>query len=362
MSKKVLIVTKIGKNYGALLQAYALKRSIEKLNCEVQILNYALQQTMNTYRVLPRVTGISTFIDFIKSLKRRSVTKKSVELFLKFREDYFDFTEIYHNYKELKASAPEVDIYFSGSDQVWNPTINFDPAYYLMFGKTDVIRASYAASIGRSDIPDEYKSEFVKRVKAIQNRSVREESAKHLLDNLGLKSIVHIDPTLLLCREEYDEIINTPYMAKPYVLLYLLIMPQNPEEYIVEIRKKYPDHDIVSIPGSTYARKIGDLERANIGPREFLGLIRGASAVLTSSFHGTVFSVIYEKNFMSILPTGTGSRISGLLLKLKLEDRIASLPTDIKKIDNPVDFLSVRDIIKEEQTRAYKYLQSVVND
>lgn len=362
MACNVVIITKIGKNYGALLQAFALKKAVEKMGPTVKIVNYALPQTMNTYKILPKVTGFSTFQSFVKALKNYSVTRRSVKLFLEFREEFFDFTDVYQDYQELKNSPPEADVYITGSDQVWNPSINFDPAYYLMFGKDSAVRASYAASIGISSLPEKCKDEFKKRVLNITYRSVREDAAKKILDELGISSCVTLDPTLLHDKSVYDEIVVEPQITKPYILMYLLIMPENVIEYVDEIKRKYPDCMVINIPGSSTAKKIGDLQIAGIGPKEFLGLVKNAKAVLTSSFHGTVFSIVYEKNFMSILPNDTGVRIKDLLNKLNLSERIANSPQGLSRIETQIDYLCVNNKLDAMKKQSYDYLNEILKE
>lgn len=359
MSKEVVIVTKIGKNYGAVLQAFALKKALEQMKMNVKIVNYALPKTLRTYKILPKITGISSLKTFFNSLKVYKSTKKSVNKFLTFREDYFNFTRTYHDYTELQKDSPKADIYITGSDQVWNPCINFDPAYYLMFGNENAVRASYAASIGIDRIPDEYREEFVDRLSSITYKSVREETAKRLLEDFGISSTVSLDPTLLHSREVYDEIAIEPQISKPYILLYLLIMPDDVEEYIDHLRKKYPNCLLVSIPGKADSKKIGDVEMRDIGPREFLGLIKNAEAVLTSSFHGTVFSIIYEKKFLSILPKKTGGRIEDLLFKLNIQDRIAIRPDDIDNLNHKIEYNNVNERLVSLKEKSYDYLREI---
>lgn len=353
---EAVIVTKIGKNYGALLQAFALKKAVEKTGANVRIVNYALSKTMQTYEILPKITGLSTLKAYLKSARNYSETKKSVSLFLKFREEYFSFTKVYHDFDELSSDPPKADVYITGSDQVWNPCINFDPAYYLMFGDENAVRASYAASVGVEHIPDEYKDEFVKRLSNVRYKSVRETSAKNLLDELGIESEVCLDPTLLHDSSVYDEISCEPEISQPYVLLYLLVMPENVEEYVAAVRKKYPRCKIVSIPGSPTSKRIGDVQMGGIGPKEFLGLVKSSQAVVTSSFHGTVFSVVFKKKFMSVLPAKTGGRIKDLLDKLDLSKRIASSPEDISAIDREIDYENVTRKLDKLKKASYEYL------
>lgn len=362
MNKRVLLVTKIGKNFGALLQAYALKKVLEKENCTVNIVNYALANTMRTYDLLPRVTGRTSLKRWIVSLKRVLQTKKSVKKFLEFREDFFSFTRVYYNFDELKTDAPEADLYITGSDQVWNPLISFDPAYYLLFGNKYAQRASYAASIGIDRIPNQYEKEFVERVNTIKYKSVRENSAQKLLESYGITSEVTLDPTLLLEKKDYDAIAEEPRISEPYVLLYLLIMPDDVETYLENLRKEFPKHIFVSIPGNTWAKKIGDVEMADIGPKEFVGLIKYADAILTTSFHGTVFSIVYRKKFMAVLPNATGGRISSILQELGLNKRIASKTSDVKNIKSEINYDNVEMVLGEKRRESYEYIKKIVSD
>ena len=274
--KKVLIVTKIGKNYGALLQAYALKKVFEDKGCIVNILNYCLESTMLTYAIYPKITGYSSLIRFCKAFYVKKETKISVQRFLQFRKDQLNLTREYRNYSEVKAAPPDADIYITGSDQVWNPKINFDRVYYLQFGRSNAVRASYAASIGLDQIPTEYEKEFIDRIQNIPFRSVREYTAQRILSQYGISSSVNVDPTLLLDKVEYNQLAVPSSVQKKYILLYLLIMPDDVKEYLDELKTLYPNCIFVNIPGNVSAKHLGDIQMRNIGPREFLGLIRDA--------------------------------------------------------------------------------------
>lgn len=357
---KILLVTKIGKNYGALLQAYALKTVLQNKGQEVTVLNYELKPTMETYRVFPKIKGFRSAINIIKSLPRAKATKKSVNRFMQFKQDNLNLSKPYKNYEELAKSPPDADLYITGSDQVWNPKINFDKAYYLLFGRQDVTRASYAASIGISAIPDTIKQEFTKRIANVKYKSVREKEGQKLLQANGIEATVNVDPTLLLCKEDYDLICKNPSFQQPYVLLYLLIMPDNVDAYINEIRKSYPNCILVSIPGSTYVKKIGDIECADIGPEEFIGLIKNAEAVFTSSFHGTVFSIIYEKKFASYLPANTGERIRNLLDEFDLADRIVDCSKELKTLPSAIDYSFAQSVREQEKIKASKYFNEIL--
>lgn len=344
------------------MQAYALKTVIEKKGQKVKILNYELVPTMETYRVFPKVKNWRSILHIMQSLPRAKATKKSVDCFYQFRRECLNLTNPYKNYTELVENPPVADIYITGSDQVWNPKINFDKAYYLLFGKSDVIRASYAASIGIGSIPENIKSEFSQRIKNVTYRSVREVEGNKLLKDMGIESTVNVDPTLLLDKEDYDLICKNPSYEKPYVLLYLLIMPKDVDLYVQRIRQLYPNCLIVSIPGSSYVKKIGDVECSDIGPKEFIGLIKHSEAVFTSSFHGTVFSILYEKKFASYLPQHTGGRIRNLLKSFDLTERIVDAPDALKILPEPIDYTFTKAVRVQEKRSADAYLDTILAD
>lgn len=358
--KKVLLVTKIGRNYGAVLQAYALKKALEHIGAEVRILKYCLPITESTFRILPKVTGLKTLKDFLYQLPQYREKKEAVNRFLAFREQWFDFTEPYCCYEDLERSRLQADVYLTGSDQVWNPKISFDKAYYLLFAPEQAIKASYAASIGISSLTEDVKEEFGHRIRNISHISVREADAQRQLAEFGISSQVHLDPTLLFSREDYDEIAASPSFSKPYVMLYLLVMPENPQKIVEQLRRLYPGRMIVSIYGT---KNFGDVQLRNAGPCEFIGLIRGADAVITSSFHGTVFSMLYDKEFAVFVPETSGERIRQLLSITNAQSHIVqtnqNLTRDMMKVEIP---FSEQIEIKKMREDSLRYLNGILNE
>lgn len=333
---RVGIITKIGKNYGAVLQAYALKTYLERMGLNASIINYMHKQSKKTYRVCPYKWGPRGTIANIKSLMRFSVIKKSSKKFDEFKNMKLNLLGEYESYDQLLTSPPDCNIYISGSDQVWNPTISFDPAYYLTFGSDKVKRASYAASIGVTQIPNDIKDEFKKRLSIFDLISVREETAKQTLSEFGIDAKTAVDPTLLLDSREWNKIAIDPPITKPFILCYMVSTPDYVQQLIALIKRQtgLPVYNIVT---SSYPAPIGDYQIWDAGPEEFVGYFKNAHMVITSSFHGTVFSVIYRKPFVSMLYKATGSRVSDLLSNLGLQDRIVedvgSYNEDLLKIN-----------------------------
>lgn len=359
--KKILLVTKIGKNYGALLQAYALKTVLSQQNYDVNVLNYQLTTTQKSFRAQNLPTGLRAVPGFFRSLVRSGKTKESIRKCLDFREKYYSFSKPYRNINELRVDPPAADIYMVGSDQVWNPNISFDPAYYLMFGDTNIFRASYAASIGLNVIPTVYEDEFRERLKNLQLKSVREKTAQDMLASYGFSSEVHPDPTLLLSSSDYDKIAIAPKIERPYILLYFIGPYPEFKQVRARLKTLYPDKLILSIPGSSTSMKYGEQEAADIGPEEFIGLIKQADAVVTSSFHGTIFSLLYHKSFISILPKKAASRISDLLEITGLSDRVSENFSKLNKLFEVPDFSYADKVLNEKREEGIHYLQNLNN-
>lgn len=325
---KVGIITKIGKNYGALLQAYALRKMCEKNGAEAHILKYTPKISRDSYKVCKYKWRFKGTIVNIQSLLHYTDNRKSSERFLQFRDEEFNFLGDYNSYEEMKAFPPVCDVYISGSDQVWNPDISFDNAFYFScISKENVKLASYAASIGLQSLPNELKTEFRRRVSRFDYVSVREKQAQKILAELDIKSEVAPDPTLLLDEEEWNTI-ACETIKEPYILCYFVSYPKGIEKVVEEVQKKYGKKcSIVNLMTSEESSRIGDVKIRDAGPREFLGLFKNASYVITSSFHGTVFSIINRKPFVTTLYKSTSSRVVELLCTLSLEDRIIS-PSD----------------------------------
>lgn len=325
---KVGIITKTGKNYGALLQAYALRKICEKNGAEAHVLKYTPKILRNSYKVCKYKWRFKGTIVNLQALLHYKDIKKGSDRFLQFREEEFHFLGDYNSYEEMKANPPVCDVYISGSDQVWNPDISFDNTFYFScISKENVKLTSYAASIGLQALPDELKMEFKRRVSRFDYISVREKQAQKIPEDLGIKADVSPDPTLLLDKEDWDAITRETIKG-PYILCYFVSYPKGIEKIVEEVRQEYGDkYLIVNLMTSEDSSRIGDIKIRDAGPKEFLGLFKNASFVITSSFHGTVFSIINRKMFVTTLYKSTSSRVVGLLQTLSLDDRIIS-PTN----------------------------------
>lgn len=340
MSKKsALIITmhKV-KNFGSALQAWALQETVRKIGLDVKMIDY-LYPNQYYYSHAPKVSIVSesffkklTIKRISKSIKQRLFYKhvKQMLLFQQFWKKHFLLTKSYSSSEELQACPPQADYYITGSDQVWNPNTMFgDPSFFLDFGSIDTRRISYAASFGTNVIPDAYKKQYSDYLSRYAALGIRENTGIKIVDSLiGKQSTLVCDPTLLLTKDDYKVLANesTIHINRPYLLAYILDYAYNPrpviDSIIKQVSKKLGLHVVYLLCGNLNGYKFGSTTVSAAGPNEFIELFRNASFVVTSSFHGTVFSLIHEKPFYAVLPTEkSDSRIASLLAQVGLSHR-----------------------------------------
>ena len=328
-------------NFGAMLQAYALKLVVE-MNAKgkkVAIYKYDLPKQHKKYTIKRFVQEFAQFID-------RSSILEGNKKFEQFRNDYFNL------------SKEDSYIYISGSDQIWNPN-NFQPKFFLDFVPSGSVKASYAASLGVSFASSEQILKICENLNTFNYISVRENNAKILLKNNVNKNIfVHVDPTLLLSKNQWITIEKeVSKKLKDYILVYLLHI-HNDAIKIINQLKKMTKKKVVLIDRTGVNRFIlnADYVLSNIGPQEFLWLFDHADYVVTSSFHGTVFSIIYEKKFIPLINPNSPSRINNLLELLEIK-----VPTNTDElVENNIDWKKVNELVTKEQNRSKEYLLSIL--
>lgn len=296
-------------NCGSCLQAYALQQYLLQQGIENEIIDYRPPYFKNNGNTLKY---------FIKKIVFGRKIREREQIFEQFVVEYLKVTsEQYKTYEEVEKADLQADYFLTGSDQVWNDYFpcGRDPFYYLDFAKQGK-KISYAASLGR--VPDERElQQLYNRVKDFDFISVREESSMLALHEKGLQVEQVCDPTLLWDKDFYDKIAVQKEIGD-YILVYLTAKSELLDDVLEKLQEKY-QCKIVYV-GSFLNRCKCDVNYTNVGPREFLGLIAGAKFVVAGSFHATIFSCIYQKEF-AVLPYKNNERMRDLLKKLKLEER-----------------------------------------
>lgn len=317
-------------NYGAVLQAYALQAHLQSLGHDVAFIDYRPSYMTKGGRLrLPRSKRdlfANATVLFIRLSRLRAVLTgvKRDSSFRDFIATHLRFNgPLYESYEDLIACPPECDAYICGSDQIWNPPprAGVDPAYYLAFGSTESKRISYAASFGGASVDSDYEAEICRLLSGLDSISVREQSGVDLVKKLAGRDAVWVpDPTMLL--DDYSSVLAPPPDGD-YVFSYSL----RTGAMIGEVQKEVSQacQAPVLTPYNAQQRWRSGGTVVHLGPAQWLGCISGARFVVTNSFHGTLFSILFRKPFITTGLVGRNvalnERFRSVLGRLGLQER-----------------------------------------
>lgn len=282
MKKKIGIVTwYCSSNYGSQLQAYALFKFLNR---------HGYNACFLTESNHPFMRMIWEFIKSIRDLSFPRLSNKKIFFTKKYLKEYY-----------LNVNTPSFAKFnnvICGSDQIWAPNV-FSSYYMLGFVPDDVNKISYAASIGLDYIPDNLKEKYKYFIGRINHVSVREDKGYQLLkDECGIESTVVLDPTLLVDKIEWDKIKQVSTIKSKYIFCYFLKKNHNYSCLVKEYAEKNGFKIFGVSDNEADASWMNIFSHKQVGPCEFIGLIEGAQAVITDSYHGTIFSMLYHKDFI----------------------------------------------------------------
>lgn len=366
-------------NYGGALQAVALNAYLKKQGHEVVFLDYQkpwpVYNSPFRYRKL-RIhyygsEGVVTKFRIIAGMGKTALSnvcyfrrKRKHDGFRNFVHKYLVVTPHYQSYQALKDGYPDCDYYITGSDQVWNNYYtmdSFDKGYFLGFVSEGRKKIAYGASIGGAR-DDTYVREIIALTRDFKAVSVREKSLEEQMNRLGAaRAVTVLDPTLLLTKEQWLKFIKPSQIKEPYILMYGLEYSPELDLAVQYLREKY-GYSIVDIfPGVTKLKHIKYGDRY-CSPEEFLRYIKNAAYVVTNSFHGTVFSIIFERPFLTIPRARQESRMADLLSSLKLSKNLWDGKRDTYTFDqDKTDFIAVKNRIKDLQKLSFQFLEGALN-
>lgn len=370
-------MTKIGtvtfhgaQNFGSVLQTYALQEFVKGLyteagqECDYNVINYRTNFQKSFYSIYKSVKNPKNIIKNIVAFRHSSALKTKNQRFEDFLKNYIRLTEEVSKEDELKKFSSSFNYYISGSDQIWNVRASdFESAYYLDFVKNGK-KISYAASFGPLKIDwnlydkDKYSS-LLSKYSAISVRELgSKDRVKELIDS---DCEINVDPTFLLKKEEWQKIqSDANYNDGKYILLYCLEPSKEQLNMAKAISKKLNLPILVTRYNNKNDMINGFVKKYDSGPLDFLSYIDNAALVLSSSFHGTAFSMIYNKPFY-VFNGMKDSRISSILKIADIEDRSIESIKDIDRVNlKSVDFSVVNEIIKNEQEKSKAYLQQAL--
>ncbi len=366
--KKILTVTfNKANNHGAVLQMYSLQK-ILKEKYDTKVLNNYDEKMVEIYHYISKPKGnLKAKIKImIKNIIFFHYNKKRYDKFSDFINSKVILTDETNNKEKLNKITEKYDVIITGSDQVWNSEITngLSDIYTLNFGSKNTKRISYAASLGRSYIEENQKKEYKNKLKVINNMSVREESGKKALKELFPEKNIEvvIDPTLLLSKEDWSkEIKEIPLRKEKYILAYMVAYNEEYVKIVNELSQK-TGLKIIHFDIKNYYKNT--LKSAYTeGPLEFVSLIKNAEYIVATSFHATVFSIIFNKKFWIVPHLTTGSRVTDLLKKLKISNRTIKNLEEFKSknYDEAIDYEKVNTILKEEREKSRKWLFDAID-
>lgn len=319
-------------NYGAALQAYSLVRHLNDIGHDARVLDYWPDHRVAANRVWIRGKGMSPGVLAMNALSAahyRALSRK-LRRFAEFREHYLPRTaKTYAKIDQIRADPPEVECYITGSDQVWNPATGIDEVYFLAFAREQQRRAvAYAPSIGLPALDPVQTARMAPLISQIDYLSSREHRGSELIQQLtGRTARTVVDPVFLQDAEAWRRIIPAIPQPEPYILVYAVRRRAELEQAVRRI-KAQTGLRVIQIPGTnplTRGFMPSDTVAWDAGPLEFLRLISGATCVLTNSFHGTAFSVIFGKPFLSFSHTAGDTRAGSILARCGLSKRLVRL-------------------------------------
>lgn len=377
--KKVCVITnyKNTGNYGAVLQAYALNKKINDMGFTCETLNFsaAEQNGSKILRYVKRIINgeINLLIDdlkrdFFKLLIRPRITSRLDSL--KTFKDNIPHTK-YYTIDKIYEINKLYDCFICGSDQIWRPTFegNLIGIYWLDVINQEHLKASYAASIGLTTLPESILDKAKGYLQSFDYISVREPAAKEILSKVIDKDIeITIDPVFLLEKKEWDSMAKKPKIDEPYIFVYMIHGTRKLLNSIIKFAKM-ENLKIVTFPYMAYYFRMtefsfGDIKIFDADPADFLGYIKDAEFVFTDSFHATAFSIIFHKCFFSSSANEIAfSRIKYLLSLTGLNNRhipSEGLPPDNYRNISQVDWRNVDSKLDYAVSNSLNYLKLVL--
>lgn len=354
-------------NSGASLQAYALMKYLEKKGNEVEIINYKPDYLNNHYKLgaiaNPKYEKnlMLKMIYLILKFPGRVLELNTKKKYDEFRDNYLKITKRrYVSNYELKRSIPDADVYICGSDQIWNSKFNNgkDPAFYLDFVPQEKIRASYAASFATEEIDNELKEITKERIKKLDFIGVREVSALNILEDLGVgRGIQVMDPVFLLSKEEWINMTYEIDKREKYIFVYDFDGNELIKEVTLKLAKE-KNLKIYTVFKSNYSDKV----IKNMGPIDFISYIKNAEFIISNSFHGTAFSIIFERQFVVVnRKESINTRMRDLLSILKIENKLINENYNFNNLINKVNYKEVNKYVNERLEISKAYLDRVTS-
>ena len=360
-------------NYGTMLQALALQEKVEQLGYQAELIDFKQDNSLSRYEMLKlRIKRMPVYIKERKKYRAladsREKIKEKNELFEQFYKTYLHVgKKKYTTTQQLMENPPVYDGYVVGSDQTWNPFVANSPeAFFLPFVENKSKKGSYGPSLAVKSLSDEKEKEYRKKLSNFSFLSCREQDGAQLLSRITQKEVKCVlDPTLLLSAKEWGKYCEFEIPKEPYILVYFL-GEKSEHRRAVEKIQKLTNWKIISLPAAYLEMENNDYKKVGGGPKEFLSLIRGAALICTDSFHGTMFSINFQRNFFSFCKSSDSeessenSRLYSALNIFGLSNRIIHNMDNLTAEDISIDYKNVIPILEEQRRDSIEYLENML--
>lgn len=335
MNKKIGILTfHKSINYGSVLQSWALSRVISK-RFVVEIIDYEPQNYEFLYANYRQWNSWNNIKYNLKRMPLSSALNNQQQLFKKFRDKQLPLSRKKYNYNNGCDIKEEYKGIVVGSDQVWNIRAkDCDPIFFLPFNYSGN-KVSYACSINDTDYTEKnLPSNLASEICDFDFISIREESGKNKLEQFIAKQkkvYTLLDPTLLCNSSEYDSLLNDRIVDGKYIFLYNVWTSEAGIQAAKFLSEKL-NMPVYTIMTASNVKEINLLKKSGIlvdtvrtSPSDFLNFFKYASYIVTESFHGTAFSLIFEKPFVCVSNRTNDERLNNILTLVGLKDRYMKL-------------------------------------
>ncbi|MBQ9314241.1 MAG: polysaccharide pyruvyl transferase family protein [Clostridia bacterium] len=358
-------------NYGSVLQAYATYKALESINVEkLELLDYYREKDYDDIRINHygsyRTRNEHGLSKKCKSFLYDLMLKKSILKFYKVCDSFLRnnvnlSSQKYYSENDLLQNASVCDIVCVGSDQVWNNIHNegIEWPFFLRFCDEGTRKISFSSSLGIENPEKEYAEVLYSELKKFDKISVREKQTQQLLSSAGIESEFIIDPTLLHEKHEWKKMIRPRMIKEKYLLIYQFGNSKEINRVAKKVSKEkglkivnivFHPHQVIGRPGKKIV--VPTVE-------EFLNLLYYSDFVITNSFHGTAFSINFEKEFVVILRKNFNIRMKSILETLDLENRIYIKEHEREIINDTINYDLVRKELDNKRKDAINWLKEV---
>lgn len=353
-------------NYGSVFQALATERLFEEFGCDVETIDY-IRETAQEHTIGEIIRQKnSSWKQKIRVILSRLLTRQNTrsEKLDEFRKNYLHLTkQKYRSDLDLENNPPEADIYCTGSDQTWNTVCQggVPRAFFLHFVPEEKKKISFSASFGVDALPEKDKAEVKELLQRYDSISVREIAGIDILHDMGIEGTLVADPTLAVEAEFWSEFAAPRMFQEDYLLAYQLNRNSRFTKYM-KVYAKAKGVKLVHLRTHKDAWIRNGVCLTSPTPQEWLSLFKYAKYVLTDSFHGTVFSLIFHKDFMNILPQNYSSRLESILNITGLDNRIIKDYNDYTYCDHPIDYTPIDPILEKYRQETRNFLNKALLD